>query len=155
MVGARPTQRLTVVISRSLAPECGALAALLNGIQGELSQAGALRPGTSYPRAVVELLRVDERGAGIAVQPGQPGATPLARGATVGVTAHAWVEEAPDAQPYNDTGDVRRVVTVATGLTLASDASAHDEAVEQARLETGRAIGRRLMGEVEPTLEPL
>ena len=137
------------------APESGALGALLSGVRDELSRAGALRPGTGYPRAVVELLRVDERGAGMALQPGQPTATPLARGSLVGVTARAWIEEAPGARPYMDTGDVRRVVTIATGTTLASDAVAHDSALELAGQSTGQALGRRLLGEVEPALEPL
>ena len=153
--GARPTRQLTVAVAPSLAPESGALAALVSGIRGELSRAGALRPGTGYPRAVLELLRVDEHGAGMAVQPGQPQATPLARGSTVGVMARAWIEDSPGSRPYHDTGDVRRVSTVATGTTLATDALAHDTAVEQAGLAAGQAIGRRLLGEVEPTLEPL
>lgn len=153
--GARPSQQLTVAVAPSLAPESGALGALLSGLREELSRAGALRPGTGYPRAVIELLRVDERGAGMALQPGQPTATPLARGSLVGVTARAWIEEAPGARPYLDTGDVRRVVTVATGTTLASDAVAHDSALELAGQSTGQALGRRLLGEVEPGLEPL
>lgn len=153
--GARPARQLTVAVAPSLAPESGALAALLSGVRGELSQAGVLRPGTGYPRAVLELLRVDEHGAGIAVQPGQPRATPLSRGSTVGVMARAWIEDSRGAKPYHDTGDVRRVSTVATGTTLATDALAHDAAIEQAGLATGQAIGRRLVGEVEPTLEPL
>ncbi len=153
--GLRPNQQLTVAAAPSLSPESGALAALLSGLRGELSRAGALRAGTGYPRAMVELLRVDERGVGVAVQLGQPRATPLARGSTVGVMARAWIEDSPSAKPYHDTGDVRRVSTVATGTTLAMDALAHDTAVEQAGLAAGQAIGRRLLGEVEPTLEPL
>ena len=153
--GARPSKQLAIVAAPSLAPESGALAALLSGLRDELSRAGALRPGSGYPRAVLELLRVDEHGLGMAVQPGQPTALPLARGATVGVTARAWIEESSGARPNRDTGDVRRVATVATGATLETDAAAHDSAVEQAGFTTGRAIGRRLLGEVEPTLEPL
>ncbi len=151
----RPTQQLAVAVAPSLSPESGALASLLNGLRHELSRAGALRAGSGYPRAVVELLRVDERGAGMAVQPGQPSITPLARGSTVGVTARAWVEDSPGFRSYRDTGDVRRVATVATGTTLERDATAHDSALELAGYNTGRAIGRRLLGEVEPTLEPL
>jgi hypothetical protein len=153
--GTRPARQLTVAVAPSLAPESGALAGLLNGLRGELSRAGVLRAGTGYPRAVLELLRVDERGAGMAVQPAQPLATPLARGATVGVTARAWIEDSPSTKPYSDTGDVRRVYMVATGTTLATDALAHDSAVEQAGLATGQALGRRLLGEIEPGLEPL
>ena len=153
--GSRPTQQLTIAAAPSLSPESGALASLLNGLRQELSRAGALRAGSGYPRAVVELLRVDERGLGVAVQPGQASATPLARGSTVGVTARAWVEDSVGARPYRDTGDVRRVATVATGTTLGRDATAHDAALESAGFSAGRAIGRRLLGEVEPTLEPL
>ena len=159
--GLRPNQQLTVAAAPSLSPESGALAALLSGLRGELSRAGALRAGTGYPRAMVELLRVDERGVGVAVQLGQPRATPLARGSTVGVMARAWIEDSPSAKPYHDTGDVREALhelagdAVATGTTLAMDALAHDTAVEQAGLAAGQAIGRRLLGEVEPTLEPL
>ncbi len=153
--GSRPAQQLTLAVAPSLAPESGALSGLLSGLRGELSRAGVLRPGTGYPRAVLELLRVDERGTGLALQPGQPSATPLARGATVGVTARAWIEDSPGAKPYRDTGDVRRVYSSATGSSLATEALAHDTAVEQAGFATGEAIGRRLLGEVEPGLEPL
>lgn len=153
--GARPSVRLTVGAAASLAPESGALAALLSGVRQELSRSGVLRPGTGYPRAVVQLVRVDERASGIAVQPNQPAATPLARGSEVAVTARAWVEDAPGARPYRDTGDVRRVATVGALSTLAEDAASHDSALQSAGLRTGQALGRRLLGEVEPALEPL
>ena len=153
--GERPQQQLTVTAAPSLAPESGALASVLRGVRQELSRAGALRAGSSYPRAVVELLRVDERAAGMAVQPGQPSGAPLARGSLVGVTARAWVVESPSAKPYRDTGDVRRVATVMSGASLSSDVANHDGAVELAAAGVGKALGRRLLGEVEPSLEPL
>jgi len=153
--GKRPSAQLTVASASSLVPESGALAAVLSGLRQELSRAGALRPGTAYPRAVVELLRVDERAAGMAVQPGAPAASPLGRGSEVAVTARAWVEQAPGAHPYRETGDVRRTTTVGATTSLALDAAAHDAALESAGLSAGQALGRRLLGEVEPTLEPL
>ena len=153
--GARPSAQLTVSAAPSLVPESGAASALLNGVRQELSRAGALRPGAGYPRAVVQLLRVDEFASGIAVQPGQPWATPLARGSVVGVMARAWVEEAPGSPAYRDTGDVRRVSTVSVGTSLVVDAASHDAAIESAGLRTGQALARRLLGEVEPGVEPL
>jgi len=153
--GERPTQQLTVNAAPSLVPESGALAAVLSGLRQELSRAGALRPGSGYPQAVVELLRVDERSAGIAVQAGQPSAVPLARGALVGVTARARVFEGPGAEPFRDTGDVRRVATASSETSLVDDAWGHDDAVQLAAVSVGKALGRRLLGEVEPSMEPL
>lgn len=153
--GSRPTARLTVSAAASLAPESGALAGLLSGVRQELSRSGVLRSGTAYPRAVVQLLRVDERASGIAVQPGQPGSAPLARASEVAVTARAWVEDGPGERPYRDTGDVRRVSTVAVSPSLAVDSATHDSALQSAALHVGQALGRRLLGEVEPAMEPL
>jgi hypothetical protein len=158
--GARPSGRLTVVAAPTRVPEGGALAALLSGLRGELSRAGVLGPGSSYPRVVVEFVRLDERGAGPQVQrelTGQPWA--LARSTVVGVTARAWIEEGP-AVVVRDTGDVRRTTSYeAPGLGSPNqrvlELTSREAAVDAAARATGAALGRRVLGEVEVTQEPL
>jgi hypothetical protein len=150
--GTRPEGRLSVLAAPSRAPEGGALAALLSGLRDELSKAGVLGPGTGYPRVVVELVRVDERGAG----PSQLGNTAwaVARGSIVGVTARAWIEESP-SQVTRDSGDVRRTVTFGTQSGALDALLTREAALTEAGRATGAALGRRVLGEVEVTQEPM
>ncbi|MGC4065839.1 MAG: hypothetical protein QM784_14550 [Polyangiaceae bacterium] len=158
--GARPSGRLTVVAAPTRVPEGGALAALLSGLRGELSRAGVLGPGSGYPRVVVEFVRLDERGAGPQVQRELTSASwALARGTVVGVTARAWIEEGPSLV-VRDTGDVRRTTSYdAPGLGSASqttmEVTSREAAIESAATATGAALGRRVLGEIEVTQEPL
>jgi hypothetical protein len=149
--GADPEQRLAVVASPSRVPNAGALQAVLAGARSELGRAGVLRGGDGYPRLVVDVLRVDEVGTGIAAT----GDLPLARGAAVAVVGRAWVEPGPDAPSERDTGDTRRSERVTAGSSAAADRLLHDEALDAAGRRLGRALAQRVMGEPTPADEPL
>jgi hypothetical protein len=151
---------LTVIAAPTRVPEGSALAALLSGLRGELSRAGVLGSGNSYPRVVVEFVRVDERGGGPQVQRELTGAPwALARSTLVGVTARAWVEESPTVV-LRDTGDVRRTTSYeAPGLgspsQRVSELASREAALDAAARATGAALGRRVLGEIEVTQEPM
>jgi len=144
-------ERLTVGAASFTAPSLPAVEAALAGVRAELSQAGALQPGSGYPRLMVEVVRVDELAAGIQAS----GGLPLARGSNVGVTARAWVLEAPERPATRDTGDVRRVETVSQGSDVLMGSEAFSEATRAAARQVGRALARRVLGLAEPSLEPM
>lgn len=147
-----PDERLTVAGAELASPHVAALEAALAGTRAELLRHGALAAGTAYPRVVVELVRVDEVGVGIRATPG-PG--PLATGASVGVTARAWVVARAGAEPERSTGDVRRIVTVAQGGDALADREAFEEAALAAARLTGEGLASRVLGIVEPAVEPM
>ncbi len=143
--------RLSVVAAPFATPHAEAAAESLNGARDELAREGALG-SAPFPRLVIEVIRVDELPAGIAMNPGQPA---LARGAQVGVTAHGWLEERYGGPHVCDTGDVRRVETVAqTADSLGSSLSAVD-AIRSAARAAGRGIALRALGVAEPAMEPM
>jgi hypothetical protein len=145
------TGRLAAVAAPFSTPHPEAAAAAMFGAREELSSAGLLG-GQTYPRLVIEIVRVDELPAGIAA-PGAGG--PLGRGSDIGVTAHGWIEESAGAAPSHDTGDVRRVETVAQGSDAVAASVSADEAIRSAAREAGRAVARRAIGLVEPAVEPM
>jgi len=143
---------LSITVASSRAPRHDALQALAAGARSELAKAGALQAGASYPRLVVQLLRVDELSAGVAVTPADE---PLARGSSVGVVGRGWIEESKGGPPSRDTGDVRRAAHFASAETVANDALRYDDAVREAARAVGQAIARRVLGEPEPSVEPM
>lgn len=154
--GTAPAARLSIKVAPSRAPESGALSAIIAGLRAELSRAGALSTDTGYPRVVVELVRVNERGTAqtlTADLDGKPG-IPLASGALVGVTARAWVEIAP-GQVERDTGDIRRTSAFGSQTNPGYDAAQREAALASAGRAVGEALGRRIMGEIEVTQEPM
>jgi hypothetical protein len=100
---------------------------------------------------MVELLRLDERGIG---QLQQMSGFALARGTLVGITARAWVEEKP-SEAVRDTGDVRRTSSFDTASNATNDLVTRESALEAAGRATGVALGRRILGEIEVTQEPM
>ena len=148
---------LRVVAAQPKVARLDAVQATLAGARAELSRRGGLRPGSGYPRMVVEVLRIDERSSGIAVDPLQPQAdrVPLARGSSVGVLGRAWIEDAPGAPARRDTGDMRRVETYASQPDARLEAIRHDEAVRAAARQLGRALARRVLGQPTPDIEPM
>jgi hypothetical protein len=144
--------RLAAVAAPFSTPHPEAAAAAMFGAREELSSAGLLGGQTAYPRLVIEIVRVDELPAGIAA-PGAGG--PLGRGSDIGVTAHGWIEESAGAAPSHDTGDVRRVETVAQGSDAVAASVSADEAIRSAAREAGRAVARRAIGLAEPAVEPM
>jgi hypothetical protein len=154
--GNRPSVRLSVAVAPSRSPESGAFAAVLAGLRGELSRAGVLASGRGYPRVLVELVRVDERGTSQTLVGPQDGgaALPLASGGLVGVTARAWVENG-DSRVERGTGDVRRTATFGSAANSGLDSARREAALSVAGRATGEALGRRIMGEVEVGQEPM
>jgi hypothetical protein len=148
-------RRLTVAAASFRAPHPDALEAALAGVRAGLSEAGALEPGESFPKVVVELVRVDELPAGISSMPAGPESIPLARGSAVGVVARAWVLSGPGAAPISDTGDVRRVEQVAQGAESLSAGYAYAAAVRGAARRAGEALARRILGAAEPGSDPI
>ena len=104
----------------------------------------------------MEVVRVDERAAGMAaVEDAEGVERPSARAATLGVVGRAWVEEAERAPHVRDTGDVRRTATYAVGSTPLAEQPHYEAALRSAGHALGQALGRRILGEPETTLEPL
>jgi hypothetical protein len=144
----------SVTASTFRTPSLDAVEATLSGVRAGLSQAGSLTPGDSFPTVVVELLRVDEVPVGLAATgSGEP--SPLARGSAVGVVARAWVLREAGSLPIRDTGDMRRVEYVAQGAASAGAGFGYATAVRGAARKVGEALARRILGEVEPTDDPL
>lgn len=154
--GTAPSTRLSIAVAPSRSPESGALASVISGLRSELSRAGALSSGSEYPRVVVELVRINERGTGQTLTSPEGGGapSPLASGALVGVTARAWVEIAP-GQVERDTGDVRRTSAFGSQASASFDAAQREAALMSAGRAVGEALGRRIMGEIEVTQEPM
>lgn len=153
--GKRPDVRLSVSAAPSRAPESGALAGVLAGLRAELSRAGVLNPRHEYPRVVVELVRVEERGTAQTLARDDAGRElPLAGGALVGVTARAWVQLA-NGQVERDTGDVRRTSAFRSQVDPGFDSAQREAALGDAARAVGEALGRRVMGEIEVAQEPM
>ena len=146
-----PGERLAVVAAPFKTPHAEAVQEVLNGAREELARAEALGSG-GFPRLVVELVRVDELPVGIQAPAAQ---SPLGRGSDVGVTARAWVEEREGAPPSRDTGDVRRVETVAQAADTVSSSLAAGDAIRAAARRLGRALALRALGMPEPSIEPM
>ena len=152
----RPEVRLTVQAAPYGTPNLEAVAATVSGVRRSLSSAGVLRPGDGYPRVMVEVVRVDERAAGVVALEASNGAEqPSARAASLGVVGRAWVEEVERGPRTRDTGDVRRTATYAVGSTTLSEQPRYEVALRSAGHALGQALGRRILGEPETTFEPL
>jgi hypothetical protein len=146
-----PGERLTVVAAPFRTPHPEAVQEVLNGVRQELARAEALGDG-GFPRLVVELVRVDELPAGIQSLAGQ---SPLGRGSDLGVTARAWVEERHGSPASRDTGDVRRVETVAQGADSVASSLAATDAIRASARRVGQALALRALGIPEPSIEPM
>lgn len=152
----RPDVRLSVEAAPYSAPNLEAVAATVSGVRRSLSTAGVLSPGEGYPRVLVEVVRVDERAAGMAaVEDAEGVERPSARAARLGVVGRAWVEEVERGPRVRDTGDVRRTATYAVGSTTLAEEPRYEAALRSAGHALGQALGRRILGEPETTLEPL
>ena len=152
----RPEVRLSVEAAPYATPNLEAVAATVSGVRRSLSTAGVLRPGDGYPRVMVEVVRVDERAAGMIAEESPNGIErPSARAASLGVVGRAWVEEVERGPRTRDTGDVRRTATYAVGSTTLTEEPRYEGALRSAAHALGQALGRRILGEPETTLEPL
>lgn len=152
----RPEVRLSVAAAPYATPYVAAVQAAVTGVRRSLSGAGVLRPGGGFPRVVVEVVRVDERASGLqATELAGGERVPLGRGSAVGVVGRAWVEEADKGPRTRDTGDVRRVEYYASAGDPRLEQIEHEQAVRAAAHALGQALGRRILGDPETTLEPL
>lgn len=149
-----PRDALCVDAAPLATPHIEALDAALAGARAELARHHALR-SRGYPRLVVELVRVDELPSGILASEAAGGRLPLARGSEVGVVGRAYVVDTPGGPKLRDTGDVRRVETVAQGGDLVRGGVAYSEAVRAASRRLGAALVRRSLGQAEPALESM
>ena len=64
--GGPARERLGVVVVRSKVPDAAASDEVAAGVRDELARAGALEPGSGYPRCEIEILRADEASEAIA-----------------------------------------------------------------------------------------
>src|SRR5437773_7700689 len=93
------TRAFSVAAAPLKTPHFDALEAALSGVRTGLSEAGSLSSAGSFPRVLVEVLRVDELPAGMAALPALRGPLPGGRGSAVGVVARAWVVSAAGGAP--------------------------------------------------------
>jgi hypothetical protein len=153
---AAPEQSLALAALPGRVPRVELTQTALQGARAELAAAGVLRPSGGYPRMLLELLRVDELSSGIAARArGDGEELPLARGMALGVVGRAWVLTSADAEPLRDTGDVRRVESVAAQASPLLDAVARDDAAHAAARQLGQALARRVLGEARVDVEEM
>lgn len=146
LYAASGEERLSVVIVSSRVPDAIATDEVAAGVRDELMRARAYASGEGYPRAEIEILRLDESSESIGVTAAGDG--PEARSLWFGVVARAWILRAKDGPRERDTGDVRSAdvtATSASGDAPAAMFSALDT-VRAAARRTGRRLGARLLG---------
>jgi hypothetical protein len=138
-----PGDRLAVVIVSSQVTPTSAVDEVASGVREALAESGMLRAGSEYPRAEVEVVRIDTESEGIADVAGAP----QARGLRIGVVARAWVKAKPGDGKTNDTGDVRVVSVIAAEHDpgLAAELS-FERGARAAGRRTGLRLGARLVG---------
>jgi len=137
------SERLAVTVVASHVTPHSASDDVQAGAREALAESGLLRSGAGYPRAEIEVLRIDEESEGIADVAGAP----LARGLRVGVVARAWVRERAQGPLTNDTGDVRAFSVIAAERepNLASELL-FERAVRAAARRVGHRLGSRIAG---------
>jgi hypothetical protein len=159
--GERGDDRFTVTGTSPLVADASVVAQVEAGLRSGLARAGALRPGSGYPRVVVEVLRIDAASEGIAAVPGgtpgevvgglpvAPGGPrqPLARGTRIGVVARAWVERAPEGGHERETGDVRTADVMQVETDARLEALRSDDVARAAARRLGTRLARLLLGE--------
>jgi hypothetical protein len=123
-----------------------AVQAAVMGARRELGRASAL--GSSFPQMTVEILRIDERAAGIR---DVDGSGPLESGSVLLVTGRAYVLETSGSRtPSIDTGDMTRRVVFASSASASEQAAARSRAIREAATELGSALARAVLGLPEP-----
>jgi len=151
--GKPPEERLSVVASRIGIPRAEAVQSALRGARQELAAAGALSTSSDrYPRLVLELVRVDETATGVVAVGAEGDALPQARGSSVAVTGRAWIEARP-GERSDETPDLHRVESVASGASSGLDREQNRAAVEAAANRLGRDLARLVLGLPTPRRE--
>ncbi len=149
LYGDKPRAHLTVGTGQVLVPELGVAQAALSGARAELAAAGGLSEGSSYPRLVIDVLRVDELSRGVRVSDGQPQASAM----SVAVVVRGRVFPAEGQDSTFDSGDLRRAVQAAGDVDPRADSSAYDVQLRAAAERAGRAAARSALGIPEPSDE--
>ena len=153
------SERLSVVLKRSLVPDAVASDEVVSGVREVLAREGALASGDGFPRIEVEVLRSDEASEGIAAPvaseavgspvAGVPIGGPRARATEVGLVARACLVRARGGPCERDTGDVRAMDLAASDLpgggpAPLSDAFHHRDVIR----DVGKRLGARLAAHV-------
>lgn len=145
--GSGEAERFSVVLASTNLPDAVASDEVVAGVRDELSRAGALASGDSYPRCEIEVLRADEASDGISVMPNSEGVLmPDARATRVGVVARAWVMRSKDGPRERDTGDVRAMEVVAVAADARAATFRHLDGLRAASRRLGRRMGTKLLG---------
>lgn len=136
-------ERLGVIVVASHVTPTTASDEVAGGVREALSESGALRNGTGYPRVEIEVLRVDQESDSIA----DVGGSPRARGLRVGVVARAWVKRSAGDVATADTGDVRAFTVIAAEAApgLAAEL-VFERAARAAGRRAGLRVGARVLG---------
>ncbi len=143
------------------APEAAVAAAAEEGARAELSRAGQLAGRGAPAEIVVEVLRVEEASAGVALvtmgaSPPNPRSglsspdLPLARGVRVTVTGRAKVVPAGGSAAERETDEVQASEVAAAAASVGAGVATRDEAGQRAARRLGEMLVRRLLGEPEP-----
>lgn len=143
--GGRVLVASAVVVS---AAEAGARAELARA--GQLAQCNPTRgpaaPGSPCAALVLDVLRLDEQSAAIAVAGPQGARYPLARALRITVTGRAYLRRSRAAPAERDTGDMNATEMVARADDPAAFALAREDAARLAARRLGESLVRRFLG---------
>ena len=140
--GRQSSQPITVVVGQVVVPEPIAVQAALSAARSALATAGLLMQGATFPRLVIDVLRVDEGSRGVHVVAGQPRAGAM----SVAVTVRARMVGAEGLEAGWDSGDVRRAVQMTGNVDPAADSANYDLALRSAAERAGTAVTRAALG---------
>jgi hypothetical protein len=154
--GGAGSEKLHVVLVRSLVADAVSSADVVSGVREGLAREGALAGGSGYPRVEVEVLRADEASDAIAA-PNDAGAGasinggPRARATLVGLVARARLVRAAGGPEERDTGDMRAMELVGSDVTLGvpdprTDAFHHEDALRGVAHRLGERLALRILG---------
>lgn len=148
---AAPAQCLHVQSGRPMVPDAAVISSALEGARASLARETCLASGDGFPRLVVDVLRIDELGAGIEAQ----GKEPRATASRVAVLGRGRIETKVEGAVVRDTGNLRRSETYGNSTDPRLDGQLWHAAARAAAWELGAAIGRAAVGVPEPDMEPL
>jgi hypothetical protein len=137
-------EQFSVVVVSSSVTDAIATDEVASGVREELLRARAFASGEGYPRAEIEVLRLDEASESIGVAPS--GAAPEARSLRLGVVARAWIVRAKDGPRERDTGDVRALEVTSVVPDAQSAMFAAQDTQRASARRVGHRLGARLLG---------
>lgn len=140
---------VSLQVGQALIPDAIAVQAAMSGARSELAAAGRAQAGSSFPRLVIDVLRVDELSRSVHVESGQP----RAGGMSIAITVRGRLFRAERQEPSFDSGDLRRSAQLSGDADPRVDGAAYDQALRAAAERAGRAVARTLLGIPEPADE--